>query len=151
MPTPKPTLPVGSAAPTFSLPDLEGEAIDLAALGGQATVLLFWNVACGFCQRMLPQLVEWEKAKSASTPRLVLVSSSSQEANAQMGLRSTILRDEKFAVGMLYGAGGTPSAVLIGTDGKIASGVVVGGTAVMGLLDGQERPGSAVVALAAAS
>jgi peroxiredoxin len=151
MPAPKPALPIGSAAPAFRLPDLQGETIDLAALVGQATVLLFWNAACGFCQRMLPQLIEWEKAKSASSPRLVLVSSSSQEANAQMGLRSTILRDEKFAVGMAYGAGGTPSAVLVDADGRISSTLVVGGPAVMEMLGGRDLELPAAVALAEVS
>ena len=148
-PPAKPRLPVGSAALEFTLPDLEGRAIGLAALGGQATVLLFWNVACGFCQRMLPQLIEWEKMERLSSPRLLLVSSSSREANAQMGLRSTILIDERFATGNLYGASGTPSAVLIDANGKIASGVVVGAPGVLELLSGDKSmPEAAPVALA---
>jgi len=148
-PAAKPSLPVGSPAPAFTLPDLKGRTIDLAALHGQATVLLFWNVACGFCQRMMPQLLEWEKMKLSSTPRLVLVSSSSREANAQMGLRSTILIDERFATGNMYGASGTPSAVLIDANGKIASGVVVGAPGVLDLLGGDKsKPEAAPVTLA---
>jgi hypothetical protein len=68
-----------------------------------------------------------------------------------MGLKSTVLLDEQFAVGTLYGAGGTPSAVLIDADGKIASSLMVGGLGVMELLEWRERPVSAEVALASAS
>jgi len=135
MPPPvRPALPIGSAAPAFKLPDMNGGATDLAALHGQATVLLFWNVACGYCQRMLPELLAWEKMEAAGSPRLVLVSSSSREANAQMGLKSTIALDDAFGVGKLYGANGTPSALLIDADGRIASGLVVGALGVLELL-----------------
>jgi len=65
------------------------------------------------CADRMPQLLKWEKMERSSSPRLVLISSSSREANAQMDLRSTILIDERFATGSLYGASGTPSAVLI--------------------------------------
>jgi peroxiredoxin len=150
-PAAKPALRKGTEAPEFMLPDLAGQAVNLAALGGRPTVLLFWNVACGFCQRMLPQLVEWERTNSTSSPGLVLISSSSREMNSQMGLKSTVLLDEQFAVGTLYGAGGTPSAVLIDADGKIASSLMVGGLGVMELLEWRERPVSAEVALASAS
>jgi thiol-disulfide isomerase/thioredoxin len=148
-PPPRPTLPVGSAAPAFTLPDLNERTIDLSVLGGQPTVLLFWNVACGFCQRMLPQLIEWEEKRAPSSPRLVLISSSSREANAQMGLKSTILLDQTFGVGTLYGASGTPSALLVDASGRIASGLSLGAPSVLDLLGRpKELPEAGPVALA---
>jgi peroxiredoxin/uncharacterized membrane protein YphA (DoxX/SURF4 family) len=142
-PQPQPTtlkslLPVGSQAPAFTLPDLEGKTVESATFGGQETLLLFWNVGCGFCQRMLPQLIEWEKMRPKSAPRLVLVSSGSRETNAQMGLRSPIVLEENFAVGKLYGASGTPSALLIDAKGKIASRLAVGAPGVFDLLGAQK-------------
>jgi peroxiredoxin len=148
---PKPALPMGSSAPLFKLRDLDGKNIDLAALHGKPTVLLFWNAACGFCQRMLPSLFEWETRKQSDSPRLVLVSSSARQANVQMGLQSTVALDQTFGVGRLYGANGTPSAVLIDASGKIASTLRVGGPAVMELLDSREREHLALPALASAS
>lgn len=148
----KSSLPVGSQAPAFTLPDLKGKAVDLAALSGQATVLLFWNVGCGFCQRMLPQLIEWEKSQAKSSPRLVLVSSGSRETNAQMGLGSKIVLDDKFEIGRLYGANGTPSALLMDANGKIASTLAVGAPGVMALLGMQESlQDKTAAALAAAN
>jgi peroxiredoxin len=137
----RPALPVGSQAPAFSLPDLSGDTVDSVNFNGDGTLLLFWNPACGFCQQMLQQLKEWEKARPASALRLVLISGGSREANRDMGLESTILIDDKFAVGQLYGASGTPSGLLVDSNGKIASGLAVGASALMEILNGS-RPAS---------
>ena len=50
-----------------------------------------------------------------------------------MGLSSTVVLDQEFAVGSAFGASGTPSAVLVDEDGKIASGLAVGGPAILEL------------------
>jgi peroxiredoxin len=133
---PKVSLPVGSPAPPFALPDLSGNTVDSAHFNGNGTMLVFWNPACGFCQRMLPQLKDWEKAKSEKAPRVVLISNGSHEANRAMGLSSTVLIDDKFAVGQRYGASGTPSGLLIDADGKVATGLAVGEPSIMGILTG---------------
>jgi cytochrome c biogenesis protein CcmG/thiol:disulfide interchange protein DsbE len=153
--TRQPLTPIGSQAPAFTLPDLEGKTVDSATFGGQETVLLFWNVGCGFCQRMLPQLIEWEKMRPKNAPRLVLVSGGSRETNAQMGLRSAIVLDDKFAVGKLCGANGTPSALLIDAKGKVASKLAVGASGVLDLLGAhdsdRDKPAMALTAANLAS
>jgi thiol-disulfide isomerase/thioredoxin len=146
-PPPPPALPVGSAAPVFTLPDVNGKAVSTASFNGSPTVLLFWNPGCGFCQRMLPQLHKWEQDRSADARRLVLVSAGTQEANRAMQLQSPVLLDNKFEVGQVFGARGTPSAVLVDAQGKTASAVVVGEPAVLQLLttsDGASRGGAPV-------
>jgi thiol-disulfide isomerase/thioredoxin len=145
----KPTLPVGSPVPAFTLPDLDGSAVESASFNGNGTVLLFWNSGCGFCQKMIPQLKEWEQNRSATAPRLVLVSGGSLEANREMGLESTVVLDDKFAVGQSVGATGTPSGVLIDAKGKIASALAVGEAGVMALLSG-DKVTSAVAKIAVA-
>jgi peroxiredoxin len=137
----QPVLPLGSPAPTFKLPDLSGNTVDSIHFNGNGTLLLFWNPACGFCQKMLPQLKEWEMVRPQSAPLLVLISGGSREANRDMGLESTILIDDKFSVGQLYGASGTPSGLLVDSNGKIASGLAVGASALMAILSGS-RPAS---------
>jgi thiol-disulfide isomerase/thioredoxin/uncharacterized membrane protein YphA (DoxX/SURF4 family) len=137
-PPPKAALPVGSRVPAFTLPDLNGNAVQSAEFNGNGTVLLFWNPGCGFCQKMIPQLKEWEQNKPATASRLVLVSAGSREANRAMGLESTVLLDDRFAVGQSCGASGTPAGVMIDAKGKIASTLVVGAPGVMGLLSGDK-------------
>lgn len=149
---PKPTLPIGSPAPAFALTDLNGKTVESAQFNGNGTMLVFWNPACGFCQRMLPQLKEWEKSRPEKSPQLVLVSSGSREANRAMGLSSPVLIDDKFSVGQRYGASGTPSGSLIDKDGKIAAGLAVGEPTIMEILTGTKDKGnSAKVAVASAS
>jgi hypothetical protein len=63
----------------------------------------------------------------------VVVSAGTEEANNQMGLASTMVLDQQFSVGRAFGASGTPSAVLVDAEGKIASEVAVGAPAVLEL------------------
>jgi hypothetical protein len=50
-----------------------------------------------------------------------------------MKLSSPVLLDQNFATGRAFGASGTPSAVLVDAEGRIASEVAVGAPAVLGL------------------
>ena len=134
---PRPLAPaVGMAAPTFHLPDLAGKRVELADLLGKPTLLLFWNPSCGFCRRMLSDLQAWEATSPVNAPRLLLISTGTVEANQALGLRASILLEDGFHTGFAYGAKGTPSAVLIDAEGRIASQVVVGASAIMPMLTG---------------
>jgi thiol-disulfide isomerase/thioredoxin/uncharacterized membrane protein YphA (DoxX/SURF4 family) len=134
---------IGETVPDLRLPDLNGKQVSLAAFRGHAAVVLFWNPGCGFCQRMLEDLKAWEANRSDASPQLLVISTGSPEANRVMGLRSPVLLDEGFGTGRTFGAGGTPSAVLIDGHGRIASELAVGGPSVLALVE-HAAPGSAV-------
>ena len=91
---------------------------------------MFWNPDCGFCQRILPELREWEAFKPKGSAEILLLSSGTEEANRAMGLQSRVLIDQEFALAPKLKAGGTPSAVVLGPERKIASEVAVGSAAV---------------------
>jgi peroxiredoxin len=124
---------VGEPAPSVKLPDLSGETVDLADFRGEKTLVAFWNPGCGFCQRMLDDLKDWEANPPEGAPRLLVVSTGTAEANEAMGLRSPVVLDQGFGVGSAFGASGTPSAVLVDEDGKVASELGVGAPAVLAL------------------
>jgi peroxiredoxin/uncharacterized membrane protein YphA (DoxX/SURF4 family) len=126
-------LRVGEPAPDLQLPDLTGKLVDLADFRGNTTLVLFWNPGCGFCQRMLSDLKAWEARPPKGAPKLLIVSTGTVEANAAMGLRSPVLLDGGFHAGSRFGASGTPMAVLLDAEGKIASQVAVGAQAVLAL------------------
>jgi peroxiredoxin len=132
-PTVEASQKVGEDAPEVKLPDLEGNTVELADFRGEETLVLFWNPGCGFCQQMLPDLKQWEAQAPEDAPRLVVVSAGSEEANKQMGLASPVLLDQNFATGRAFGASGTPSAVLVDAQGKVASEVAVGAPGVLEL------------------
>jgi peroxiredoxin len=131
---------IGEPAPEVSLPDLEGNTVELEHFRGEETLLLFWNPGCGFCQQMLPDLKEWEATSPEDAPKLLVVSAGSEEANREMGLASPVLLDQQFATGRAFGASGTPSAVLVDAEGKVASQVAVGAPAVLELAGADKTP-----------
>jgi peroxiredoxin len=126
-------LPVGTPAPALKLPDLAGAEVDLEDYRGRETLLVFWNPGCGFCQRLLPELKDWESNRPEDAPAVLLVSTGDVQANAAHGLMSTIVLDDSWKAGAAFGATGTPSAVLVDSEGKIASPIGVGGPAVLEL------------------
>jgi thiol-disulfide isomerase/thioredoxin len=129
-----PLAPFGGPAPDVPLTSLSGEAANLNDKRPNDTVALFWNPGCGFCQKMLPDLIAWEARRPPGSPDLLLISTGSAEANRAMGLQSTILLDDSFAAGRAVGATGTPSAVVISRSGNLVSSVVVGAPGVLNLL-----------------
>jgi peroxiredoxin len=124
---------IGEPAPPLKLPDLNGKTVNLAGFRGKETLVLFWNPGCGFCQRMLPDLKEWEQNRPQGAPKLLVVSAGTTEANKEMGLHSPVVLDQNFATGSAFGANGTPSAVLVDRKGRVASELAVGAPAVLEL------------------
>src|SRR5215212_2255168 len=132
-----PTMPaareIGELAPEVKLADLEGTTVELEDFRGQQTLVLFWNPGCGFCQQMLPEIKQWEENRPEGAPKLLFVSAGTEEANRDMKLSSKVVLDQQFAAGRAFGASGTPSAVLVDAEGRIASEVAVGAPAVLSL------------------
>jgi peroxiredoxin/uncharacterized membrane protein YphA (DoxX/SURF4 family) len=123
---------IGERAPDFSLPDLAGKTVKLSDFRGSPTLVLFWRPSCGFCARMLPDLKAWETNARNGAPKLLVVSTDSVADNKAMRLRSPIVLDERgMSVGSKFGAGGTPMAVLVDAEGKIASELAAGAPAVL--------------------
>lgn len=127
-------LPVGSPAPELELRGIGDESVSLVDPAGNDTVLLFWNPGCGFCQAMLPGLLAWEQEMHGDSPLLVVVSSGGADETVADGFRSTVVLDPEFAVGEAFRAGGTPMAVTIDAQGRIASPLATGGEAVLAYL-----------------
>ena len=127
-------LPIGTDAPALELPSLEGETVALASLRGRETFLVFWNPDCGFCRSMHEDLTAWETSANGVTPRLVVISSGDVESTRAEGFASLVLLDESFDAGSAFEANGTPMAVLLDAEGRIASGVAAGADAVLDLV-----------------
>jgi thiol-disulfide isomerase/thioredoxin len=115
-----------------------GKQVDLVDFRGSKTLVLFWNPGCGFCQRMLDDLKAWEAHLPKGAPKLLVVSTGTVEATQALGLRSPVLLDEGFHAGSKFGANGTPMAVLVDAEGKIASELAAGAPAVLALAGQQQ-------------
>jgi thiol-disulfide isomerase/thioredoxin len=97
-------------------------------------MLLFWNPSCPYCQGMLEDVKQWEKKPPADAPGLLVISSGTPEANRAEGFRAPVLLDAIFGAGLVFGAGGTPSALVIAEDGTVASDVAVGAPNVLAMV-----------------
>jgi peroxiredoxin len=127
---------LGDPAPRLARTDLDGRAVDLADYRGRDTLVVFWQPECPHCQRLAEDLRRWEAEPPRGAPRLLVVSSGSVEANRALGLQSSVVLDEGLALGKAFGVRGTPSAVLVSADGRIASTVGVGARDVLALAAG---------------
>jgi thiol-disulfide isomerase/thioredoxin len=122
-------------------PDLDGTIVDLADRRGRPTALIFWDPECGFCQQMLPALKQWEENPPPDAPAVVLISEGSAEANKAQGIRSLVLLDDDFTVAESFGADGTPTAILLDAEGRVASELANGQDEALALL-GASGPAS---------
>lgn len=138
MSPPPPVDPVrllpGDPAPPFKLPAVRGGDVDLTEFGGRITVLIFWKPTCPHCQAFVPSLLRRETDQTDASAQIVFVATGSREANEAQRFRSPMLLDEGGEVGRAYGSPGTPCAILLDADGRLASAIAVGVPEVEALL-----------------
>ena len=127
------TATIGDPAPPVRLRDLDGNIVELAEFRGLPTLAVFWQPSCHFCQELLPELKALENSRAQSRAQLLLISTGTSEENTRLGMRSPVLLARDFSAGSAFGVSGTPSAVLLDAEGRIASSIAVGGPAVLAL------------------
>lgn len=125
---------VGTAAPTSVFRAVTGETIHLRASDGMPTLLLFWNPSCPPCQYMLPRLKAWEDNRPRGSPRLVIASSGSEDDNRATGLASPIVLEGSYEARDAFAIPGSPAAVLIDSEGRVASDAILGAPAILATL-----------------
>lgn len=117
-------LPVGTEAPSFVLEDMRREPVTLANLRerGRPVLLLFVSPGCGPCGTMVPRVRQWQETLSERLT-VAVVSTGTPEQNAALaegGLEDVLLQDE-LEVAAAFHVQGTPTAVVVSRDGRIAS------------------------------
>jgi thiol-disulfide isomerase/thioredoxin len=133
-----PSVKKGESVPSLRFADLEGKTVDLANLRGRRRLLLFWNPTCGFCQQMLEDVRTWERNPPPEAPELLVISAGTYDGIREQGFRSRVLLDPNFGAGQVFSAAGTPAAVVLDEDGRVASEVGVGAQAVLALAGGRQ-------------
>jgi peroxiredoxin len=130
-------LPLGSEAPAFALPDLEGRERSVEDYRGAPFVLGFFNTDCGYCKDLSPKLGKLPK----KSHRLVLLSHGPIEAHQELAAkdnwRCDVVVEDEWHIAGEYMAAGTPSGYLIDAEGRIASPLALGGDNLMSLLEAE--------------
>lgn len=130
---------LGANLPEFSLPDVSGKNISADDLRGKKTLVAFWSLTCSFCDKMLDDLRDWDKAKGLDEPNLLVVSEGEAEKHQNLDLRSPVVLDAERRISKQLGMIGTPSAVLINENGKIVSETAAGAEQIWTLI-GRKKP-----------
>jgi len=142
-------LKVGTRAPAFRLPDLQGRMVSLEEYRGRQVLLVFSDPHCRPCDELAPHLVRLHRSHSNNGLALILVGRGDREENRrkaeQHGFQFPIVFQEKWKLSKEYGIFETPVAFLIREDGVIAKEVAVGTDAILALARngvGQSEEGS---------
>jgi uncharacterized membrane protein YphA (DoxX/SURF4 family)/peroxiredoxin len=118
-------LPIGAPAPDFALPNVDGQMTTLESLlsAGNPVALVFVGTGCAACHFMMPDLARWQ----ATVPDRVTIAliGAGGEAElrqlAEVHALSNMLVQDDAEVFQEYRGSATPSVVIVGPDGRIAS------------------------------
>ena len=130
---------MGDLMPDVELEDARDGSVSLrSAAAGAAHLMLFWSPTCGYCDSMLDDVRALERRDDL--PPLLLVATGDAAANRDQGLRSRTLLDPGFAgTGEALRVAGTPSALRVDAEGRVASHLAVGADAVLALAGAERR------------
>ena len=117
---------LGKHLPEFSNTDIFDKNITSKDLLGKKTLVTFWSPTCPHCVNMLEELREWDTAKGADAPNLLVLSEGEAQSHQAMELKSPIVLDKERKISKELGWNGTPSAVLLDEEGKIISETALG-------------------------
>ncbi len=137
----------GTPAPAFTLQATGGGSVSLEDLldEGSPVLLAFTDAGCGPCNALMPELASWQ-SELRHLLTVAVVASGDEDGNRakaeEHGLQRVLLQRER-EVSDAFRSVGTPSAVLIGTDGTIGSPLVGGSVAIERLVKRAARPGGA--------
>src|ERR1700674_1087879 len=82
--SPSAVLAVGTAFPSFSFPDLTGQAIALEDFLGKRALLVNWSPQCGFCDLIAPDLSKLQPDFLRENVQLLLLSQGTAESDGAL-------------------------------------------------------------------
>jgi peroxiredoxin len=126
---------LGSPAPDFRLPRLDGEELSLSECRGRQTLLVFSDPDCEPCDRLLPELERLHRR--AAGAQILVVSRGDPELNrrkaAKLGLTFPVLLQHRWDVSRQYGMCAAPIGYLISDEGDLVAGPAEGAHGILDL------------------
>jgi uncharacterized membrane protein YphA (DoxX/SURF4 family)/peroxiredoxin len=148
-------LPVGAVAPGWNLPTVNGTTLSLDDLlsPGVPVLTIFSDPGCGPCVGLFADIGTWQRAHAGELTIAVLSNgevATTRVHSDEHGLANVAVQGDH-EVAHAYGVHGTPGALAIGPDGRVASRVVLGVAAVTELVSDVVRGGAARVEVVASA
>ncbi len=126
LPSGQTALRVQQEAPAFTLPDTQGEPVELRAVAQRNKVVLvsFWASWCGPCRIELPQFVKLYKDRSGRGFEILAVNEDREEGKLAQYLKERplsfpVLVDKDGEVAKQYGVEAFPTSVLVDSNGRV--------------------------------
>jgi cytochrome c biogenesis protein CcmG/thiol:disulfide interchange protein DsbE len=121
----------GQLAPLFTLKDIEGQPVSLAALKGKPVLISFWATWCTPCRDELPRISAAARAHADQGLTVIAIDYGQESLQAvrafwqQLGLSPAPVLDPDSHVSDAYGVGlkttGLPVSVFVGRDGLVSA------------------------------
>jgi methylamine dehydrogenase accessory protein MauD len=129
----------GEPAPAFELPDLDGESRSLDDLlaSGRPLALVFTDPDCGACDQLLPELARLQHQRAGDFEIALVARGTAAENRAKLDrttLDNVLLQEDREVV-QAYGVDAVPTALMVASDGLIASLQATGSAEIERLLD----------------
>lgn len=126
-PETKGRLEIGSAAPDFKLPDINGLNVRLSDFRGKVILLNFWATWCPPCREEIPSMQSLYEKLNNNGLEIIAVSidKKGKEAvtpfvkNHQMTFR--VLLDPEQEISTTYGVNAIPESFILDKEGKIVN------------------------------
>ncbi|MFV0388845.1 MAG: MauE/DoxX family redox-associated membrane protein [Pyrinomonadaceae bacterium] len=136
---PKTGLPVGSKVPEFSVKGLNGGEFSREDLfnGTEPTLLFFVSPSCTPCKALIPEIQEWQRKLSGRT-NFAFISTGEIKENIEKfgdkGFDNFYIQKDNVVSEMLD-AKWTPTALLVGPDGRVLTHPAAGDAAIANLIE----------------
>lgn len=119
---------IGAIVPDFTLNDVKGHPVRLHEVLKNKNLILFWASWCPHCNKMIPDILNWQKSLDSTSFEIIAISLDDLEKNwedkvVEMGIEHWInlssLKKWSCTVVMDYNVYATPTMFIIDRDRKI--------------------------------
>ena len=135
-------LTVGTLAPSFRLPRLDGSKLSLEDFRGQRILLVFSDPHCGPCNALAPELEKFHREIPGI--HLVMIGRGEPDENRakvkEHRLTFPLVLQRSWEISRLYAMFATPMAYMIDEKGSIMNDVAVGVEPILRLMDQAKKP-----------
>lgn len=131
-------LPIGAPFPAFELADLDGTMLSIDSLAdtGKPALFVFVGPNCNPCEAILPEIEAWQE-ELEHTLNFVFFSSGTADVNKAKfsgERRKSIVLEKEREIAIAVGARWTPTVLYVDSEGRIASHLAAGDTAIRELV-----------------
>ena len=122
--TPAAAVETGQLAPAFSIPDVNGKALQLSSLRGKLVYVDFWASWCAPCRRSFPWMNAMQDKYGDKGLAIVGINVDQRKADAekflaQVPAKFRVVYDAQGTAPKEYAVKGMPSSVLIDPEGRV--------------------------------